>query len=209
MFRKKTVPEPAEQLSGSLVVPSLEEDAVLMARLKDGDNNAFAELFNKYRAPVFSYLVTLTRKRSVAEELTQETFMRVFAHRSTYQPSSKFTSWLWTIARHLAYDHFKKKTELLLAPDPETNESPIDALESPLTDAETLLIQKSAQAHVDKCLDGLTPQQREAFVLRSITDLSYDEISEKMSSSLSSVKSLLHRAKDVLLTCLKKRRANE
>src|SRR5579863_7088180 len=93
---------------------ALDYDAELMLRVKDGDGISFALLLNKYRASIIHFLYRMVQDRAISEELAQEVFLRVYRSRETYEPTAKFTTWLFRIATHLALnwirDHKKDKT---------------------------------------------------------------------------------------------------
>src|SRR5215831_5256187 len=81
---------------------ALDLDAELMLRVKEGDGASFGVLLEKYRSPVVHFLYRMIQNGPVAEELAQEVFLRVYRSRSTYEPTAKFTTWLFRIATHLA-----------------------------------------------------------------------------------------------------------
>ncbi len=79
-----------------------DRDSELMLRVRDGDQGSFELLLEKHRGPMIHFLHRMVRNDGVAEELTQEVFLRVYKSRGSYQPSAKFTTWLFRIAMHLA-----------------------------------------------------------------------------------------------------------
>src|SRR5215831_11951155 len=81
---------------------ALDYDAQLMLRVKDGDGASFTELLEKHRSPVVHFLYRMIQDHAVSEELAQEVFLRVYRSRNTYEPTAKFTTWLFRIATHLA-----------------------------------------------------------------------------------------------------------
>src|SRR3977135_2067981 len=81
---------------------ALEYDAELMLRVKEGDASSFALLLEKYRLPVIHFLYRMVQNHGLSEELGQEVFLRVYRSRGTYEPTAKFTTWLFRIATHLA-----------------------------------------------------------------------------------------------------------
>ena len=83
-------------------VVSLERDAQLMLRVREGDAESFALLLERHRGPVINFLYRMVQNQPVAEELAQEVFLRVYRSRESYQPTAKFTTWLFRIATHLA-----------------------------------------------------------------------------------------------------------
>src|SRR2546426_11543455 len=85
-----------------VAVAALEYDAELMLRVKEGDDSCFALLLEKYRLPVIHFLYRMVQNHGISEELGQEVFLRVYRSRATYEPTAKFTTWLFRIATHLA-----------------------------------------------------------------------------------------------------------
>ncbi|MGA2599592.1 MAG: sigma-70 family RNA polymerase sigma factor, partial [Bryobacteraceae bacterium] len=83
-------------------VASLERDAALMLRVREGDEASFSALLDRHRAPVIHFLYRMVQNQAVSEELAQEVFLRVYRSRATYEPTAKFTTWLFRIATHLA-----------------------------------------------------------------------------------------------------------
>src|SRR5262249_45601966 len=80
---------------------SLERDAGLMLRVREGDHASFGLLLERHRGPVIHFLSRMVQNQAVAEELAQEVFLRVYRSRESYEPSAKFTTWLFRIATHL------------------------------------------------------------------------------------------------------------
>jgi RNA polymerase sigma-70 factor (ECF subfamily) len=85
-----------------MAVAALERDAELMLRVRDGDPASFALLLERHRGPVIHFVYRMVQNQAVAEELAQEVFFRVYRSRATYEPTAKFTTWLFRIATHLA-----------------------------------------------------------------------------------------------------------
>src|SRR6202163_1899395 len=85
-----------------VAVAALEYDAELMLRVKNGDSASFGLLLEKYRLPVIHFLFRMVQNHGISEELGQEVFLRVYRSRGTYEPTAKFTTWLFRIATHLA-----------------------------------------------------------------------------------------------------------
>src|SRR5271154_3615339 len=83
-------------------VAALDRDAELMLRVREGDDTSFALLLERHRGPVIHFLYRMVQNPSVSEELAQEVFLRVYRSRATYEPTAKFTTWLFRIATHLA-----------------------------------------------------------------------------------------------------------
>lgn len=173
-----------------------------MVLVGEGDITAFRRLFEKYKGPIMSYAFRFVGRKNVAEEITQEVFLSVYRARENYARQAKFTTWLWTIARNACIDFLRKKGEIQL-----DNEDlpPLDELtgDSFTPEAEAAMMRQADRAAIEKCLGGLSQSQRESISLRTFSDLSYEEIGETLHLSLASVKSLIFRAKQSLLSCLK------
>src|ERR1700692_2697705 len=88
--------------SGRAAEGSLDRDAELMLRVRDGDQASFGMLLERHRSPVMHFVYRMVQNQAVAEELAQETFLRVYKARSSYEPAAKFTTWLFRIASRLA-----------------------------------------------------------------------------------------------------------
>jgi RNA polymerase sigma-70 factor (ECF subfamily) len=178
-------------------------DQELMSQVKQGSQQAFRLLFENYKGPVMSYLYQMVQNRKIAEELTQESFLKVYRSRDSYEPRLKFTAWLWTIARNTALDHLRRQSEYLDGHILEEGElSATELLEDPAPSAEESLLTHAENSQVQDCMNALTKAQKEVLLLRTVGDLSYEEIMEQLGLTLPQVKSLLNRAKTSLTRCI-------
>src|SRR5579864_9120590 len=89
------------------VAGALERDAQLMPRVREGDQTSFALLLERHRRPVVHFLYRMVQNQAVSEELAQEVFLRVYRSRASYEPTAKFTTWLFRIATHLALNSLR------------------------------------------------------------------------------------------------------
>src|SRR5580658_8426204 len=103
------VPQPSwsarvyySRVTSSPIQQARDRDAELMLRVRDGDQRSFELILEKYRGPMIHFLHRMVQNDAVAEELSQEVFLRVYKSRGNYEPSAKFTTWLFRIATHLA-----------------------------------------------------------------------------------------------------------
>src|ERR1700693_5147063 len=108
------------------VAGALERDAQLMLRVREGDQTSFALLLERHRRPVVHFLYRMVQNQAVSEELAQEVFLRVYRSRETYEPTAKFTTWLFRIATHVALNSIRdgKKEKWQERLDDDTGDTP-------------------------------------------------------------------------------------
>ena len=183
-------------------------DVDVMLRVKTGDESAFAYLVQKYRRPMVGFMYRLCHNPSTAEELAQEVFLRVYRSRTSYEPSAKFTTWLYRIATNLAVNHARdtrherpEKTVRLDEPDQETGTTP-DLADDSLTAEEELLKQERLAAIRAK-VNALPERQRVAVIMHKYQQMDYREIAGVLKLSESATKSMLFRAYETLREQLK------
>lgn len=175
------------------------EDELLLSQLKNGDERAFEVFLSRYEKRIFAYLLTVVRQREEAEDLTQETFLRVYKNRKAIDSARNVKSWLYTIATNAAYDWFRKKKhipELFVIDD---DEAPFETAEA--TDAYKDI--ENADA-VGRALDRLKPEYKACILLYYYEQFSYEEMAEQLSIPLNTVKTHLRRAKEQLAEEIKK-----
>ncbi len=179
-----------------LFVNSMEAETREIARgLRRRDPDLLDELISRYQYRLPRYLWTLTGNREMAEDLFQETWIRVLEKGHLYDPRWRFEAWLFSIARNLAIDLLRRRQpeslEALLHPGEERSEREWPDCES-ATPFETAAAGEQAE-HVKGILRRLPPDTREVLVLRFQEDMNLDEISEVVRAPLSTVKSRLYR----------------
>ena len=181
-------------------VAALERDAELMLRVRAGDTTSFALLLERHRTPVVHFLFRMVQNQAVAEELAQEVFLRVYRSRERYEPTEKFTTWLFRIATHLALnwirDGKKEKGQESL------NEDLIEGVERQVADQQPTVEQEMLYEvklrEVRDAIGMLPAKQRAAVVMHKYEELEYSQIARALSCSESAVKSLLFRAYETL-----------
>jgi RNA polymerase sigma-70 factor (ECF subfamily) len=183
-------------------------DVDAMLRVKAGDESAFAYLVQKYRRPMIGFMYRLCHNPSTAEELAQEVFLRVYRSRTTYEPSAKFTTWLYRIATNLAVNHARdtrheraENTVRLDEPDQETGTTP-DLADDSIT-AEEAILKRERLAAIRSKVNALPERQRVAVIMHKYQQMDYREIAGVLKLSESATKSLLFRAYETLREQLK------
>jgi RNA polymerase sigma-70 factor (ECF subfamily) len=183
-------------------------DVDVMLRVKTGDESAFAYLVQKYRRPMVGFMYRLCHNQATAEELAQEVFLRVYRARTSYEPSAKFTTWLYRIATNLAVNHARdtrherpENTLRLDEPDQETGKTP-DLADDSLT-AEEQILRRERLAAIRSKVNALPERQRVAVIMHKYQQMDYREIAGVLKLSESATKSLLFRAYETLREQLK------
>jgi RNA polymerase sigma-70 factor (ECF subfamily) len=181
----------------------------LMLRVRDGDVAAFAELVELWQDRLVTLFVHQTGDHALAEDLAQETFMRVYRARDRYRPTAKFTTWVHTIANNLASDLRQRAYRRLErgVPHAVSASSSSIGLDQLAVAASGLLPARVAdqgelQRMVQRALATLNERQRMAVLLAKFEHCSHEEIAAAMGLSVPAVKSLLFRARDQLRAAL-------
>jgi len=187
---------------------SLSDPAVVEQAMK-GSEAAYRELLTRYERPVFSLIFRMVRDRETAEDLSQETFIKVLNNLDRYSPEFKFSSWLFKIANNLTIDHLRRRRVDTIsiegAPDAVTAESAkatsiavVSGDESPLEELESRELGNA----IEKAIAKLRPEYRACIMLRHVEDKSYEEIAEIVKLPLGTVKTYIHRARHELRIAL-------
>jgi RNA polymerase sigma-70 factor, ECF subfamily len=175
-------------------------DSELMLRVRDGDQGSFELLLEKHRGPMIHFLHRMVQNDAVAEELTQEVFLRVYKSRASYEPSAKFTTWLFRIGTHLALNwirdgrHEKSQTSL----DKEMAGGTSRQVPDRRRTVEQELLYQAKLREVRQAIRSLPAKQRAAVMMHKYEEMEYAQIAGVIGCSESAVKSLLFRAYEAL-----------
>ena len=182
------------------VAATLDYDAELMIRVKEGDGASFALLLGKHRSSVIHFLYGMVQNQAVAEELAQEVFLRVYRSRSTYEPTAKFTTWLFRIATHLALNALRdgKNERMEARLDDGSPEAPARQVSDARPSAEQVMVRQARLDEVRQAVAGLPEKQRAAVLMHKYEEMEYSQIAKVLNCSESAVKSLLFRAYETL-----------
>jgi RNA polymerase sigma-70 factor, ECF subfamily len=181
-------------------VAALERDAQLMLRVREGDDTSFALLLERHRTPVVHFLYRMIQNQAVSEELAQEVFLRVYRSRTTYEPTAKFTTWLFRIATHVALNSIRdRKNE---KGHESLDEEMLDGVGRQVADrqqtVEQEMVREAKLREVRQAIEALPAKQRAAVLMHKYEGLDYAQIAGVLSCSESAVKSLLFRAYESL-----------
>ncbi|MFY9727616.1 MAG: RNA polymerase sigma factor [Bryobacteraceae bacterium] len=182
------------------VTAALDYDAELMLRVKDGDGTSFAALLEKHRSSVVHFLYRMVQDQAVAEELAQEVFLRVYRSRGTYEPTAKFTTWLFRIATHLALNALRdgrnERSQQRL--DERSEDMPAVQVEDRRPSVEQSMVRQATLDEVRRAVAALPDKQRAAVLMHKYREMEYTQIAKVLNCSESAVKSLLFRAYETL-----------
>ena len=188
-------------------------DAAVVALAQEGRELAYRELIRRYQRPVFSLVFRMVRDRALAEDLSQETFIKVLNNIDKYVPEFKFSSWLFKIANNLAIDHLRRRRIQTVsmdgAPDA-TTASQIEATSFELAShGESALDELEAKelgSAIERAIAALRPEYRSCIMLRHVEGRSYEEIAATLDLPLGTVKTYIHRARHELRKALEEAR---
>jgi RNA polymerase sigma-70 factor (ECF subfamily) len=191
--------------SSARISPLADPDVRLMLQVRDGNAAAFEELMLSYQHRLVTVLEHLVGKRGQAEDLAQDVFLRVFRARHRYEPSAKFSTWLFTIANNVATNALRSRSrnrEVQVGPmsrdcdDPVTIEQLAQAASGLMP---TRQLDKAELREVVKAaLTTLNERQRMAVLLNKFEEMSYADIAAAMDMTPQAIKSLLSRARENL-----------
>jgi len=177
---------------------AIDSDLELMLRVSRGDAESFAVLLNRHRAPL-----RMVRDRALAEDLTQEVFLRVYQARERYQPEARFTTWLYRIATNLALNTIRDRKGEAAAPEPSSGSDgdatpPLERIPDHRPTTEQEMVESERQRFIREAIEALPEKQRAAVILHKYQDVDYRQIARVLRVSESAVKSLLFRAYESL-----------
>jgi RNA polymerase sigma-70 factor (ECF subfamily) len=183
-------------------------DTEVMLRAQAGDDAAFDYLVQKFRRPLVSFMYRMARNLAVAEELSQEVFLRVYRSRQSYAAEAKFTTWLYRIATNLALNHIRdtkhERPENSVALDESDEETGLAMqVPDPSLTAEQRMLRNERLRAIRKHVEALPERQRMAVIMHKYQSMDYREISKVLKLSESATKSLLFRAYETLREKLK------
>jgi RNA polymerase sigma-70 factor (ECF subfamily) len=176
-------------------------EAGLVARCLAGDEKAYRELVELYQGQVYSVVLRMVRRREDAEDLTQETFVRMFRALDRYDPQRPFAAWLFTIASRLAIDHIRRRkvqpVSLTQREAGSDEEYEIEVPDSGPTPDE-VTSRSEEERRTEELIRSLPPHYRIVVMLRHQRDMAYEEIAEALHLPLGTVKARIHRAREIL-----------
>lgn len=175
----------------------MEEERQWIEEVLSGNKQAYAQIINKYKNPLYATILRMTGNQQDAADLVQEAFIKIYRQLEKFDGKGSFSSWLYRVAINHCMDEFRKKSYKI---------KQVEINEADLLDAhhpEVIFLKKEKNRQLEKLISGLPEDERMILLLRYVNEQSYKEISEFMDLSLATVRNKLHRAKKKLREMIK------
>jgi len=178
-------------------------DKELILRFQQGDELAYVELVNRYRNRLMNFIYRYVGTREEAEDIVQDTFVKLFQKKDYYRPISEFSTWIFTIAANLAKTELRKRKRRKVSYLSQLGmeEKDFDIPVEDTTDEE--MVGEYTESQIQNAIQSLQLHFRTALILRDIEELSYEEISKILDVPLGTIKSRINRARLQLQEMLK------
>ena len=183
------------------------KDEILIRRFQDGDESAFEILVSRYKDRIYNFIYRFVHDVDLAQDLTQDTFLKLFTHKNTYREIAKFSTWLYTIAQNLARTELRKRNQrkTYSVSDLSTSDR-----EFAISSDQNIVVDKNSDIEnfnivIMDCLVQLSEEFQIMIILRDFQELSYEVISNIMEIPIGTVKSRINRGRIRLVKLLKEK----
>jgi RNA polymerase sigma factor (sigma-70 family) len=186
-------------------------DFNLVAKAKEGDQKAFAEIMQRYKDSIYFMALKMVNNKDDAMDLTVETFAKAFENLNKYKPEYAFSTWLFRIGTNNSIDFIRKKRLNIISLDTLFEEEGDDIFMQVRAEGlnpEEISIRKQESEKLKNMVEQLPLRYRSLIVLRYYDELSYEEIAQQMDVPLGTVKAQLFRARDLMANILNRKKKN-
>lgn len=174
-------------------------DVALMRRVAEEDEQAFRELVERHQHAVIGTVAKMLGDAVEAEDIAQRVFLRIWKHAKRWRPEAKFTTYLFTITRNLVYNESRRRSRRKeVSADERSDEAGIEPAADARSEPDAEALKSEMHDEIDQAIQCLPEAQRTAVILYSYESMPYEEIARVLDTSVSSVKSLLFRARGTL-----------
>jgi RNA polymerase sigma-70 factor (ECF subfamily) len=170
-------------------------DPAVLRKAQAGDERAFTLILRAYERPVFNYVLRMVGERTLAEDLTQDIFLRVFQGLRGFSLRSRFTTWLFQVAKNRVLDELRsaeRRPRHLVALD---DAPPLESVDTPFEQLEVM-------DSVWRAIHALNPDLKTALLMRDVVGLSYNEIADALEITLATVKWRIFKAREEVVAAL-------
>jgi RNA polymerase sigma-70 factor (ECF subfamily) len=187
-------------------------DEDLIVLVQEGQKKAYDELVSRYKGRLFAFIIRMVKDPTLAEELTQETLIRVYVHAAKYREIAKFSTWVFTIATNLVRNKMRQRSRrpylISLNPAPADDEIPVDPADTEADSSEQIQRAELAEL-INEATSRIPEKYRIPFLLREVDQLSYEEIQQVTGLKLGTVRSRINRARTRFRALIKPMLRNE
>ncbi|HEY7197583.1 MAG TPA: RNA polymerase sigma factor [Gaiellaceae bacterium] len=175
---------------------SLEQpDLAVLRKAQKGDERAFSIIHRAYEVPIYNYVLRMVNDRALAEDLTQDIFLRVYQGLPGFSLRSRFTTWLFQVAKNRVLDELRARERKPQTAMPIEDMPPLDVVDAPLERIEAI-------DAVWRAVGKLNPDLKMALLLRDVVGLSYTEIGDALEITLATVKWRIYKAREEVQVAL-------
>ena len=163
-------------------------DEMIMEAVKNGDLQQATLLFERYNRRIYNFLARMTMDRELAEDLTQNVFLRIMKYRHSYRHGAKFHSWIYQIARNVFSDHYQREKNKF------SDFIDVDRISDYMADNDEREGQEEKESLLHRSMARLTDEQREVLILTRFQQMKYEEVAALMDTTVANIKVKVHRA---------------
>lgn len=187
-------------------------DEDLIVLVQEGQKKAYDEIVSRYKGRLFAFILRMVKDPTLAEELTQETLIRIYIHAAKYREIARFSTWVFTIATNLVRNKMRQRSRrpymLSLNPAPDEDEIPVDPADT-RADTTDQIERAELSALISEATARIPEKYRIPFLLREVEQLSYEEIQQVTGLKLGTVRSRINRARNRFRQLIKPMLKNE
>lgn len=163
-------------------------DEMIMEAVKGGELQQATLLFERYHKRIFNFLAKMTMDRDLAEDLTQNVFLRIIKYRTSFREGNRFQSWIYQVARNVFSDHYKAHKNKF------SDFVDVEKISDHMADGEESEAQDEKEKLLHQSMAKLTDEQRELLVLTRFQQMKYEEVAAIMDTTVANIKVKVHRA---------------
>jgi len=199
------LPAAAAACSAPVAAPVL-PDEILVARVLSGETHLYEEIIARYERPLVNFIYRMIGDYEHSLDLAQEVFFKAYRSLGRFDPTYRFSTWIYRIASNRSIDHLRKRTPSFLSLDdpgkPGRDSEGVIQLKSPSRGPEDLLASRELGDRIGEAIDSLPARYRELILLRHLQGMAYEDIARMKRLPLGTVKNRLFRAREMLRTRL-------